>query len=316
MLGVLHPRRQKNEGKHLGRKHLELSERRRTFARKKRRGKRAERKAASTNHKADRRRSRLGELIFDMFNVRTTAVDGTNGIGRIDSLLRLCAAKGCNVIELQETKRDGTSEIVASRYRVYFNNDCSGVKGRKGQHEVGLAIKEEVVKKDGKDGIAIECISACFLKAQISIKSNFVTFIVDYAPTEKAPEGQKAKHMAALNSTVASVPARQYVFVLTDANARTGKGGEGGGEAGNKVVGAYGRDVLNENGKLKLGFLEKIKPTLLNTLFCPLKSGVSYTFQNANRSKVQARLDYILTKQADRRLIRCVNVRRPPLEAP
>ena len=27
-------------------------------------------------------------------------------------------------------------------------------------------------------------------------------------------------------------------------------------------------------------------------------------------------LDYILTKQADRRLIRCVNVRQPPLEAP
>ena len=27
-------------------------------------------------------------------------------------------------------------------------------------------------------------------------------------------------------------------------------------------------------------------------------------------------LDYILTKQADRRLIRCVNVRRPPVEAP
>ena len=43
---------------------------------------------------------------------------------------------------------------------------------------------------------------------------------------------------------------------------------------------------------------------------------MSYTFQSADRSKGQARLDYILTKQADGRLIRCVNVRRPPLEAP
>ena len=41
-----------------------------------------------------------------------------------------------------------------------------------------------------------------------------------------------------------------------------------------------------------------------------------YTFQGVNRSKGQARLDYILTKQAGRRLTRCVNVRRPPLEAP
>ena len=123
--------------------------------------------------------------------------------------------------------------------------------------------------------------------------------------------------MAALNCTVASVPDREYVSVLTDANARTEKRGEGGGEADSKMLGAYGRDKLNENGKLLLGFAEDNKLALLNTFFCTPKSGVSYTFQSANRSKGQARLDYILTKkQADRRLIRCVNVRRSPLEAP
>ena len=52
------------------------------------------------------------------------------------------------------------------------------VKGRKGQHGVGLAIKEEIVKKAGEDGITIECISARLLKARISIKSNIVTFVV------------------------------------------------------------------------------------------------------------------------------------------
>ena len=46
----------------------------------------------------------------------------------------------------------------------------------------------------------------------------FVTFVVAYAPTEEVPEGQKAKcYMAVLDSTVASLPAREYVFVLTDA---------------------------------------------------------------------------------------------------
>ena len=121
--------------------------------------------------------------------------------------------------------------------------------------------------------------------------------------------------MAALNCTVASVSAREYVFVFTDANARTGKRGEGGGEADSKVLGAYGRDKLNVNGKLLLGFAED-KLVLLNTFFCTPTSGVSYTFQSTNHSKKQARLDYIPTKQVDRRLIRCVNVRRPPLEAP
>ena len=121
--------------------------------------------------------------------------------------------------------------------------------------------------------------------------------------------------MAALNFNVASVPAREYAFVLTDANARTGERGEGGGEADSKVSGAYGRDMFNENGKLLLGFAEDNKLALLNTFFCTPKNGVFYTCQSANRSKGQTRLDYILTKQSDRRLIRCVNVRRPPLEA-
>ena len=88
---------------------------------------------------------------------------------------------------MQETKRDGTSEISASGYRVFFSGDCRMVKGRKGQHGVGLAMKEGVVKKAGEDDITIECISARLLKARISIKSIFVTFVVAYALTEEAP---------------------------------------------------------------------------------------------------------------------------------
>ena len=122
--------------------------------------------------------------------------------------------------------------------------------------------------------------------------------------------------MAALNSTVASVPAQEYVSTLTDANNRAEKRGEGGGEANSKVLSANGRDVPNDNnGKLLLGFVGDNKLALLNTLFCTLNSRISYTFRSANRRKGQARFEYTLTKQVDRRLVRCVNVRRPPLES-
>ena len=122
VVGVPYPTRRKNEDKNQGRKHLELSEKRRVIAWKKRRGKRAEKKSARKKHKAARARSRLEELTFGTFNVRTAAVNGVNGIGNIDTLLRTCAAKGCDVIGLQETKRDGTSKnsISASGYRVFF----------------------------------------------------------------------------------------------------------------------------------------------------------------------------------------------------
>ena len=68
-----------------------------------------ERKSARKKHNAARARSRLEELTFGTFNVRTAAINGVNGIGHIDTLLRTCAAKGCYVIGLQETKRDGPS---------------------------------------------------------------------------------------------------------------------------------------------------------------------------------------------------------------
>ena len=121
MVGLPHSTRRENEGKNLGRKHLgKLSERGGAFARKKRRGKRAERKSAHKKHKASRARSQLEELTFGTFNVRTAGVNGVNSIGHIDTLLRTCAAKGCDVIGLQETKRDGTPEISTSGYRFFY----------------------------------------------------------------------------------------------------------------------------------------------------------------------------------------------------
>ena len=140
--------------------------------------------------------------------------------------------------------------------------------------------------------------------------------MVAYAPTKEASDGQKANYMVALKCTIVSVPVREYVFVLRGANTRTGKRGEDGGEKDSNVLGSYGRDELNENGKLLLGFAEDNKLAVLKTLFCTLKRGMSCTFQSANRSIGQERLNFILTKQADRQFIRCVNVCRLPLEAP
>ena len=80
-------------------------------------------------------------------------------------------------------------------------------QNRKRQHEVGLAMKEEFVKKACKDGNAIECTTARLLKARTRIKSVFVAFVVADAPTEEAPERQKTKYMAALKQQYRSISA-------------------------------------------------------------------------------------------------------------
>ena len=65
--------------------------------------------------------------------------------------------------------------------------------------------------------------------------------MVAYAPTEEVTEGEKAKYMLALKGTVKPVPAREHVFVLTDANAKTEKKGEEDGETDSKVLGLWPR---------------------------------------------------------------------------
>ena len=97
-----------------------------------------------------------------------------------------------------------------------------------------------------------------------------------------------------------------------DANARTGK--RQSECADSKVLGKYGRDELNDNGERLLLHAAGNKLVLLKTFFATPNRGVSYTFQSANSGKGQPRLDYILTRQVDQRLVRNITVRRTPRE--
>ena len=160
------------------------------------------------------------------------------------------------------------------------------------------------------------CISARLLKTRTLLKSIIDTFVVAYAPTEEAPEGQKAKYMAAINSTVASMPAREYVSVLTDVNARTGKRGEGGGVAGRKVLGGYGRNVPNVNGNLLLGFAEDKKLAPLTTIFDPEMWRVLHVPKRQPHQRTNNTFGLYPDKAGGPSTDRIVNVRRPPLETP
>ena len=86
--------------------------------------------------------------------------------------------------------------------------------------------------------------------------------MVAYAPTEDAAEGEKAKYMAALNSTVNPVLTREQVFVLTDANARTGKRGE---EAGKQTARCWA--LMAETGSTKTANYYSVSQKTTNLLF-------------------------------------------------
>ena len=92
-----------------------------------------------------------------------------------------------------------------------------------------------------------------------------------------------------------------------DANARKGGREKGGvGSKDDKILGAHGRDTLNDNGELLLSFANKHDLAIVNTFFSTPKSGISHTFNGRGKK----RIDYILTRQRDRKLVRNATVHR------
>lgn len=77
--------------------------------------------------------------------------------------------------------------------------------------------------------------------------------------------------MLALQSTIAPMPTREHVFLLTDSKDRTSKGADEGGIRGSKMLGTYGREMLSANGELLLHFAEDNKFLVYTRTFAPLK---------------------------------------------
>ena len=111
------------------------------------------------------------------------------------------------------------------------------------------------------------------VRIQLKGKSNGVSFVVGHAPTLGSLARGKYHFWNALDSVVKWVPTGDHLFVLMGANARTGK--RQSGCADSKVLGAYGRDELNDNGERLLHAADN-KLALLIAFFATPNRGVSY----------------------------------------
>ena len=112
---------------------------------------------------------------------------------------------------------------------------------------------------------------------------------------------------------MAVIPKYEQLFVLMDAKARTRSMEKRGvGSNNDKTLGAYGRDTLNDNGELLLSFASNDDLTIVNTFFSTRKGGVSHTFNGRGKKCI----DFILTRQRGRKLVRNVTVHPQPFFHP
>ena len=149
------------------------------------------RRNAKTSQNVATARSRTGELNVETWNVRPLSLTRRRGAGHAEVLLQKCNMLGCDVIGLQETRRPGRTELAAAGYRVF----CSGVdgsSGRAGQHEVGLTVKESIIREDTwtQELTNERLISMAF---NLTGKSNAVTFVVAYGPTDTGSNTREQK---------------------------------------------------------------------------------------------------------------------------
>ena len=242
------------------------------------------------------------------YNVRTLAVKGANGYGRDFSVLYEAARLDISVVGLQETRRAGRTEFAAAGFRVF----CCGSEAG-GHHGVGLAVKESICSNSTYTTEYVdERLMA--MRFEISGQSGAVNFISAYAPTEVSKDETKQAFWDRLDSLVQRIPAKECLYVLMDANARTGRRIEGESLQDEGILGTHGHDELNDKGKLLLSFPTDNKLAIMNTFFSTREGGVSHTYNGVTRSRTSdfKRIDYVLTRQSHRRRVRNVVVHPQP----
>ena len=192
------------------------------MARKRRRRGRAERCLLRQSKASNRARARGREITVATHNVRTMAVDGTHGVGRALDVLSVYDRLGCDVIGLRKTRCSGHSAFSQAGYLVYCSGECGGENGgRKWQGGVGLAVRTSITRAARPP----EFISDRLLKVTLELRgrAKAVTFVVAYAPTKTQNASNKHAFWTSLDRAVKEVPEHEQLFVLMDANARTGR---------------------------------------------------------------------------------------------
>ena len=93
-------------------------------------------------------------------------------------------------------------------------------------------------------------------------------------------------------------PENEQLFVLVDASVRTGRRGGGRLESEEcRVLGANGRNTLNDNGEQLLSFSANHRLALFNTFFST-ENATLQTFNGRGKKRIKT----ILTRQWDRKL--------------
>ena len=105
---------------------------------------------------------------------------------------------------------------------MHCSGECGGENGgKKGQGGVGQAVRTSITRAARAPEFISDRLSKVTLKRRG--RAEVVTFVVAYARTETKNAGNEHAFWTSLGRAVKEVPGHEELFVLMDANARTGR---------------------------------------------------------------------------------------------
>jgi hypothetical protein len=206
--------------------------------------------------------------------------------------------KNIEIVAITETKKKGKGSIILENGMLLI---YSGVEETKrAQAGVACMIKKESINKIKNWIYHNERI----LRVDIDMdtEETKTNLIICYGPDEDATKNEKNEFWDKLQEVINDCT--EKIVITGDMNSRVGKETE----KWNNVIGPYGEDKLNKNGKLLLEFCLDNNLVIMNTHF-QHKRIHKITREVKSRDE-QSIIDYTIVQKTEKNWIRDVRVKR------
>ena len=164
----------------------------------------------------------------------------------------------------------GVSEakVRGNGMRMIGDTTCvySGVQTGRAKAGVAILLSERF----GRFLKEWRCVDERIVMIRLKIEGVWVSVVQVYVPTEDCSDASKDEFFLRLQETVGRVVSGDLLVVMGDMNARVGDDTSIWGE----VLGRYGEEVCNENGRRLLQFCNEYNLWISNTWF-PHKESIS-----------------------------------------